>query len=385
MYFKLPEYVGFIIEALEKEGFEAYAVGGCVRDLLLGTVPSDYDITTAATPDQIKRIFEKTVDTGIKHGTVTVISDGEPVEVTTFRTESDYSDMRHPESVSFVSDIREDLKRRDFTVNAMAYNEKRGLIDFFGGKEDLKNKILRAVGEPCERFSEDALRILRLFRFASVLDFTAEENTLKAALSLAGNLTGVSAERISAELKKAANGKNVAALSPLIRTGALDFLFISYYDRLSGIEALPKGDLRLFAFLYLCSTSPIETAEVLKFSNRDRQYIIQMTELMAFELSENSLDVKYALRDSGEVFGDYLTFLRFITGKNTDNLNAIYRKIIKNGEPYRICDLAVNGDDLIKLGFSGKKIGFLLEFLLDKVIEEPLLNTKEKLLRILKN
>lgn len=384
MYLNIPNNVQFIMDEIEKNGFEAYIVGGCVRDMLLDKKPHDFDITTSAKPEEIKKIFKKTVDTGIKHGTVTVISDKEPIEVTTFRTESGYSDMRHPENVTFVSDIKEDLKRRDFTVNAMAYNKNCGIVDYFGGREDLKNGILRAVGEPEKRFSEDALRILRLFRFACVLDFAPEEKTLKAALKLAGNLSAVSSERLAAEIKKTVNGKNLRRLAPLIKAGALDFLFISY-DNLDRIETIKSKELRLFAFFYQCSTSPIETAEVLKFSNKEKNYISGLSELMSFELFENSIDVKYALRDSEEVFADYLAFYEFYSGKSTENIRKIYEKVIENREPYKISDLNINGEDLKALGFEGKKIGFLLDFLLDKVIEEPSLNQKEKLVQILKS
>lgn len=384
MYQNIPDNVQKILESIEKAGFEAYLVGGCVRDMLLGKEPHDYDIATSALPENIKNIFPHTADTGLKHGTVTVISDGMPIEVTTFRTESGYTDMRHPENVCFISDIKEDLRRRDFTVNAIAYNKRTGLVDPFGGEKDINERILRAVGNPDERFSEDALRILRLFRFASVLGFSCEESTLSSALKLAVNLSGVSSERIAEELRKAVNGENTEALSPLIKSGALNFLFINY-DRLQKIKSLPAGNLKMFAFLYLCSTSPVETAEVLKFSNKEKKYITDMMGLLSFELMGNSLEVKYALKDSGDVFEDYLTFLTKTLGKNTERVAETYRKITENGEPYRLSDLNISGDDLKKLGFEGKRIGFILDFLLQKVIEEPGLNTKENLLKIVKS
>ena len=181
--FKIPKKIEYVLKTLNKNGFEAFIVGGCVRDMLLGKTPSDFDITTSALPTDIEHLFEKTVPTGIKHGTVTVIIDNSPIEVTTFRCDGDYNDNRHPEKIEFVSDIKEDLARRDFTVNALAYNEAVGLVDFYNGQDDLRNKILKAVGNPNKRFEEDALRILRLFRFSSVLDFSIEENTLNAALA----------------------------------------------------------------------------------------------------------------------------------------------------------------------------------------------------------
>ena len=220
---KIPEKIKFVLRTLTQNGYEAYIVGGCVRDSLLGITPSDYDVTTSAKPEEILGLFDKTVPTGLKHGTVTVIIENEPIEVTTFRTEGEYKDFRHPQNVEFVTDLREDLSRRDFTVNAVAYNETVGLVDLFGGLSDLENKILRSVGDSDKRFKEDALRILRLFRFASQLEFTPEEKTLKSALKLQNGLKNISKERIFSEIVKAVNGKNPKAILPLINSGGLEF------------------------------------------------------------------------------------------------------------------------------------------------------------------
>ncbi|HBF86200.1 MAG TPA: CCA tRNA nucleotidyltransferase, partial [Clostridiales bacterium] len=199
-----------IIETLEEKGYKAYAVGGCVRDLLLGKIPDDYDVATSAFPEEVIAVFgrENVATTGLKHGTVTVILKGKPFEVTTFRSESGYSDHRRPDSVKFVGSLAEDLKRRDFTVNAVAYNGKEGLIDLYGGLSDLENGVIRAVGDPYERFSEDALRILRAARFSAALGFKVEEKTARAAEELAKDLEKVSEERIFAELTKLLAGKN---------------------------------------------------------------------------------------------------------------------------------------------------------------------------------
>ncbi|MBO4374196.1 MAG: CCA tRNA nucleotidyltransferase [Lachnospiraceae bacterium] len=202
MRFVLPAKVDQIIKTLKNAGFEAYAVGGCVRDLLLKRRPNDWDITTNARPDQVKALFRRTFDTGIKHGTVTVIHKGEHFEVTTYRIDGIYEDGRHPKQVVFSTSLKEDLKRRDFTINALAYNEEDGLVDEFDGRKDLDNRIIRAVGDAGERFTEDALRILRAFRFAAQLGFSIEEKTLKAAGELAGNLKNISAERINEEFTK---------------------------------------------------------------------------------------------------------------------------------------------------------------------------------------
>lgn len=202
MVIELPKRVKQIIDTLQENGYEAYAVGGCVRDAILGKKPQDWDITTSALPKQVKALFRRTVDTGIQHGTVTVLLDREGFEVTTYRVDGKYEDGRHPTEVAFTASLAEDLKRRDFTINAMAYNERSGLVDLFHGAEDLKQGIIRCVGVAKERFSEDALRILRAFRFSAQLDFSIEEETLAVAKELAGTLKKISAERIYAELVK---------------------------------------------------------------------------------------------------------------------------------------------------------------------------------------
>ncbi len=202
MRFYIPKKVNDIIEELMSHGHEAYAVGGCVRDMVLGREPEDWDITTSATPPEVKRIFRRTVDTGILHGTVTVLMDKDHYEVTTYRLDGEYEDNRHPKQVSFTSSLLEDLKRRDFTINAMAYNEKEGFVDLFGGLEDLKRGLIRCVGSPEERFDEDALRILRAVRFSAQLGFTIEAETLKAITKGCENLNNISAERIRVELTK---------------------------------------------------------------------------------------------------------------------------------------------------------------------------------------
>jgi len=202
MVITLPKQVKQIIDTLQEQGYEAYAVGGCVRDAMLGKEPQDWDITTSALPKQVKALFRRTIDTGIQHGTVTVLLDKTGYEVTTYRVDGAYEDGRHPTEVSFTASLTEDLKRRDFTINAMAYNEREGLVDLFCGKEDLEKGIIRCVGVAKERFSEDALRILRAFRFSAQLDFSIEEDTLQAAQELASTLKKISAERIYAELTK---------------------------------------------------------------------------------------------------------------------------------------------------------------------------------------
>ena len=202
MKLTIPEKAEKILRKLEANGYEAYVVGGCVRDSILGRRPDDWDITTSARPEQVKALFARTVDTGLKHGTVTVLMDKEGFEVTTYRLDGDYEDGRHPKEVSFTASLKEDLKRRDFTINAMAYHPDRGLVDLFRGMDDMADKVIRCVGDPLERFQEDALRILRAVRFSAQLGFSIEEKTRRGIEKLAPNLKLVSAERIQTELVK---------------------------------------------------------------------------------------------------------------------------------------------------------------------------------------
>lgn len=383
---KIPPKTEYVIEQLENNGFEAYIVGGCVRDMLLGLVPFDFDVTTSATPDQIIRIFPKTVPTGIKHGTVTVIVDKEPIEVTTFRTESGYIDSRHPESVEFVTSLAEDLSRRDFTVNAIAYNRKSGIIDCFGSMRDLKNRTLRAVGAPSQRFSEDALRILRLFRFAATLGFCCEERTLAAALSQAKGLENISRERIAIELEKAVMGDNLKAITPLIENGALTFLGIKNCPDFNMLKRLDKKpQLVLFAFLYLAQCDVVSVLESLKESNNIKKYSADMLTLLSLEMPKSKTDIKELLsRISSDTVSDFIELKEVITHQNLDTLKKHLNEIINNKEPYLISHLNINGEELKALGISGKKIGETLELLKNYVINDPENNTKEKLLEFLK-
>lgn len=222
---QIPEKVDYIIRRLEKNGYEGYAVGGCVRDQILGREPGDWDITTSARPEEVKRIFHKTIDTGIVHGTVTVMIEGEGFEVTTFRLDGDYLDHRHPASVEYTPDLREDLKRRDFTINAMAYNPKTGIVDLFGGMEDIRKRCIRCVGEPKERFDEDALRMLRGVRFAGQLGFEVEDATLQAITELSYTIDKVSSERIRVELTKLLLSNEPGKLMLAEKTGLCKVFF----------------------------------------------------------------------------------------------------------------------------------------------------------------
>lgn len=370
---KIPENIKFVLDTLTKSGYEAYIVGGCVRDSILGLDASDYDVTTSAKPEEIIGLFEKTVPTGLKHGTVTVIIKKEPIEVTTFRTEGQYFDNRHPETVEFVTDLKEDLSRRDFTVNALAYNETVGLVDLFGGVNDLENRILKAVGDPEKRFREDALRILRLFRFASQLNFEIEENTFNAALKLQKGLQNISRERIFTELQKTVNGKNPKALLPLIASGGLRFLGVKKSPEI--YTKTQNLDLRLFAFLS-GTDDPIAALRELKASKRQIDFAETMLKLLRLK-PQTKEDIKNALFLTDEyAVSSYLEY--------TDTDKAPLFEIIKNGEPYLISHLAVTGEDLADLGFRGREIGSQLEILRQTVIKDPTKNKKEILLSLTK-
>ena len=365
--FKIPEKIEYVIKKLTENGYEAYIVGGCVRDILLSKAPHDYDITTSATPDEIMAVFDRTVPTGIKHGTVTVLIDNEPIEVTTFRTDGEYRDARRPDSVQFVRNLKDDLSRRDFTVNAMAYNRENGLCDLFDGQKDLANKTLRAVGDPETRFNEDALRILRLFRFASTLNFKIEENTFNAAIKCAYLLQKVSIERVMCELKAAVLGENFKAIMPLIDCGGLRFI---------GIDSCPDFDLikshndksNLCLYLLLSGGNKCD----LKLSNKEKAYIDGLNKIINLPCNTKANIKRCLALTNEEITRDYLAL------KNVPDTPL--NEVLENKEPYLIGHLKITGNDLIEKGINGEKIGEILSNLQQKVIDEPTFNTKAKLL-----
>ncbi len=384
--FEIPQKILNILKKIRKNGYEAYIVGGCVRDLLMEIPPHDYDITTSATPEEIQAIFEKSIPTGIKHGTITVIEDGEPIEITTFRAESEYTDHRHPNSVEFVRDVKSDLSRRDFTINAMCYNEQKGIIDLFGGTEDIKLKVLRAVGDANERFLEDALRIMRLFRFASTLDFGIEQKTYSAAMENAHLLSKVSTERINVELTKLLLGENCEVIVPLISIGALEFLNISSCQNADKLKHLPKQiSLRFFAFLDN-EKDISKIAENLKYSNKIKAQIFTFEKLKNYGIPKDKKDIKEMLNLSSlDELKLYFDYLHVCKGIDTETLVKFTNEIIENKEPFSISHLAISGSDLIALGIKGEEIGSTLHFVLKEVIKNPELNTKNTLIEKIKS
>ncbi len=386
MRFNLPQNIKFVLDTLKINGHKAYIVGGCVRDLLCQKTPHDYDITTSALPEEIQNLFKKTIATGIKHGTITVIIDNTQIEVTTFRTESVYQDSRHPEKVNFVKNVEDDLARRDFTVNAMCYNDQEGLIDIFGGKDDIKNKILRAVGDAKTRFTEDALRILRLFRFASTLGFDIEKITFNAALECSHLLKNISAERIFSELEKAASGYDISIICPLLQTNSLSNFYLKNND-LTKLKNL-KNDkkLRTFALLYNTSYNLEKTLDNLKCSNNFKDYCTKLEYHITNKINATKTEIKNALNFSDyDIFLDALIYYRDILNIDISLYTALLNEIKQNNEPYKISHLDITGNDIISLGYNGIKIGEILEFLLKEVIKNPQLNKREKLLNLICN
>ena len=387
---KLPETVELIINVLNRAGFPAYAVGGCVRDTILGREPNDWDITTSARPEEVKKCFRRTVDTGIEHGTVTVLIKKKGYEITTFRIDGQYGDARHPDNVVFTSDLKEDLLRRDFTINAMAYSHQSGLVDPFGGQEDLKKKIVRAVGVPKERFTEDALRVMRCIRFAAQLGFRIDPATFEAAKELSVNLQKISAERIREELLKILVSAHPDYTRLLQEIGAMPFILPSYKRYQEEAErvllTLPDDKvLRLTAFLY--QGGQAEAAEFfdrLKFDNDTRNRVIHLIRYADISLEPCPEALRRFLSEFGKEDVDRL--LLFIEKARGEDLSAVRTElqgIEARGECTSLRELQLTGNDLSAMGMKpGREMGALLKELLQAVLEDPSLNTKEKLTSI---
>lgn len=392
MNIELPEKVEYILSALESAGYRADIVGGSVRDFLLDKTPGDYDITTSALPDEVKSVFsgERTVDTGIKHGTVTLVLDGIPYEITTYRFDGEYNDSRHPSSVSFTRRIEDDLMRRDFTVNAMAYSYRHGLTDLYGGREDISACLIRAVGDADTRFSEDALRILRAVRFAATLGFSVEESTAEAALRKRYLLSNVSAERIYVEWRKLLSGDYAY---PILRDFSAIFteiipelalLTLPDESRFTSFDYIPRM-LSLFA---LSAENPAvafaSAAKRLRIDNSTRDLGISvLSSLGKFDL-ESDRGITLALKEMGDVAVRELIRLGILLG-NIDSVTLTrLDALLMRGAAYRLSDLAVSGNDIIALGMGGREVGIMLDTLLTAVIEGSIANERDALLAFAK-
>lgn len=437
MRIQLPEKVTKIITALEAAGYEAYAVGGCVRDSILGREPDDWDITTSAKPAEVKRLFSRTVDTGIKHGTVTVLLEGESFEVTTYRIDGAYEDGRHPSEVSFTASLREDLRRRDFTINAMAYNGKDGLVDLYGGLADLEAGVIRCVGKAAERFDEDALRMLRAVRFSAQLGYRIEEDTGAAIRSLAPNLQKISAERIRAELVKLVTSPHPDYLRTAYELGITaqilpEFDLCMETPQRHKHHCFDVGEHILHSMLFVepdkvlrlgmlfhdigkpqtltvdadgtthNKRHPVEGEKItrrvmrrLKFDNDTTDRVTKLVLYHDYDIAPTEAGVRRAVNRMG---GDILSMIFIVRRadiaaqsdymreeklEKVAYIEKLYQKILQNQDAVSLKDLAVTGSDLIAEGIPpGRQIGERLNVLLERVLDDPSLNERETLLRI---
>lgn len=458
MKIQMPEDVKYILEKLNSAGYEAYAVGGCVRDSILGRIPDDWDITTSAKPEETKALFSRTIDTGIQHGTVTVMCNHVGYEVTTYRIDGEYEDSRHPKEVIFTSDLLEDLKRRDFTINAMAYNHLKdeesvnssdetenyeqtkntGLVDAFGGIEDIENKIIRCVGNPIHRFEEDALRMMRAVRFSAQLGYEIEEETRNAITVLAGNLANISAERIQVELVKLLVSNHPDYLRTAYETGMTKIFFPEFDKAMETRQNNPhhrytvgehmlhslkhvRNDkvLRLTMILHdIAKPDTLQTDEdgidhfyghcdvgeemarkILRRLRFDNDTIGKVCKLVKFHDQKLSLEPeklrKSIVKIGPELFplllevkeADMLaqsTYKREEKQKELEDVRGVYQQILDAEDCLTLKNLAVTGRDLIEQGMKpGKELGETLQKLFEYVLEHPEKNTKEDLLYFL--
>lgn len=400
----LPKDVKHIIGVLMENGYEAYAVGGCVRDSILGRVPGDWDITTSALPMQVKGLFRRTVDTGIQHGTVTVMLGRNGYEVTTYRIDGKYEDSRHPESVEFTPKLEEDLKRRDFTINAMAYNDEHGIVDIFDGVGDLQRKIIRCVGNAHDRFDEDALRILRAVRFSAQLGFGIEENTARAAKELAVNLKRISSERIHTEFNKMLKSPHPDYFSVADAIGIMEIVLPEYHvmsaqDK-AFVGALAKECAcllpeRYAAMLFMSGgyseEDPADTAKrVLKRLKLDNDTINTASMLLRFgmlEITDDEPRIRHIIYETGDKnilrILDFRTAYEKCIGNDIADVRRMYdicNMIFERGDCVSLKNLAITGRELIAMGVpAGRQMGEILNSLLMLVLDNPQLNDREQL------
>ncbi len=386
---ELPQYVLRILDTLKKAGHRGYVVGGCVRDALMGNTPGDYDVTTDAAPERVRSLFEHTIPTGERFGTITVLIDRTAVEVTTFRTESGYADNRRPALVAYDATLKDDLARRDFTINAIAYAPEEGFIDPYGGREDIAAQTVRCVGKPEERFCEDALRILRGVRFCATLGFTAESGTLLAMIQNAPRLRNISAQRIRDELARVVMTEHPDSLNIILMAEGLAHLCLKPSEEIARIAYLPRIFAeRMTAFLLLCSCCFADSVSLLRLSRREQKTIAAIADLVGKQMMADPVHLKRLL--SQYEIGDLLSAVR-VKGALYDEENTLdcveeIRRIERSSEPYRTAHLAVNGNDIRTLDIvPPQQTGQVLSFLLGCCIGSPELNERDTLLALAKS
>lgn len=390
----IPKDVIYILETLNKENYEAYIVGGCVRDILIGNNPKDWDMTTSAEPFQVKGLFKRTFDTGIQHGTITVVLNKENYEVTTYRIDGEYEDGRRPKEVEFTANLEEDLLRRDFTMNAIAYSPKEGYKDFFYGQEDIKNKIIRGVGDPAKRFQEDGLRMLRCVRFSAQLGFDIEEETYKALQENIHLIKKISAERVRIELEKLWLSNHTEKMPFLWECGLFNEIdekmcshVVKNKDLLSQLEKCEK--IPHFVWVIVMQNYTINEAKTffkkLKFDNFTANRVCSYLKYLLQPLEENHYEMRKKIgKDGAEVIIEVIK-LQKIIGINSVRSRGgeIVEEIISNGDCCVIGDLKINGETLNEMGVpKGKDMGMILNYLLDLVQKEPSLNEENKLRKL---
>ena len=391
---EIPEGASYAIDTLKQAGFEAVLVGGCVRDMIMGKTPDDYDIATSALPEETLRVFEKdrTIPTGLKHGTVTLVRNEQPYEITTYRIDGEYTDMRRPDKVTFTRTLEQDVLRRDFTINALAWDNEKGIIDYVGGQEDIRRHLIRTVGEPEKRFSEDALRIYRALRFASRLGFTIESETSQSLIRLSGNTAHLAAERVYSEYTKILRGQYahtvIAHYESVLRKHISCEKSISAPSwqmtaRLIS-EVREKEDTILLWACLLVNAGPAGAADALASLKADTHTLQGVSAVIgaAMHPPENDYALRCLIGDMGEETARRAIWLGLRDDKiKRDMMLAKLVEIVQKGLPCTIASLAIGGEELSKLGFKGKTIGETLRMLLDCVRADLIPNTKESLLK----
>ena len=391
MKLEIPAYVKVLMDQLNDSGYECYIVGGAIRSMLLGLPVHDYDLTTNALPEQMKTVFtsNKTIDTGLKHGTLTVLSSHHPIEITTYRKDSTYQDHRHPDAVQFTSAIEEDCARRDFTINAFCYNDNDGILDFFDGRQDLKNHILRCIGDPSQRFEEDALRILRAVRFASQLHFEIEVNTKNAIFTKKDLLSYISLERIHEEMDGFLNAEKCASYLDTYREVIAVFLpeikVVPHWDTvLKQIDNAPSDAVVRTAVLFTGLPDSSDLCRRLKYTNAE---IKTITSLIKYR--DTCIADRVSMRKFLSIYHeDFTVYLHYRSALNpsfaADDAAALYQQIIDHHDCTSLAQLAVSGNDIKALGYSGKMIAEKLTELLNAVMEDQIPNEKEELMKYIK-